>query len=169
MQGVNKAFLRYQDDFLCQRILKQCAATFASQWISVREADARYEAMQLSPVFDLRPDFTGPLAGIEALMANCETDFLLCIPVDIKNIPVEVICAWLAHPEKPGLVFQDNEGLQPLLSLWHIPSSQSAVKAALDRQQKAVYSLVSQLNFKISVHTDLQIGNLNTPQDFEHL
>lgn len=169
LEGANKAFLRYENEFLCQRIMRQCASTFASHFISIRDHDARYQEMQLLPVVDLRPDFMGPLAGIEAMMAKCNTAFLLTIPVDIKHIPTDIIHSWLAKPEMPGMVLRDSEGLQPLLSLWHIASSQSAVKAALDRQEKAVYSLISQLNFKISIHPDSQIGNLNTPQDFEPL
>ena len=169
LNGADKAFIRYQNEYLSQRILTKLDARFAAQFISVREPDARYRQMNLKPVFDTRTAFSGPLAGIEALLEATETEYLLSMPVDIKTLPLDAIAQWLDAPERPGLVLQDHNGLQPLFALWHVASALPAVKLALDRKEKAVHSVISQLNFKIITRTDIQIGNLNTPQDFESL
>lgn len=163
----DKAFIRYENEYLSKRILNMLDTRFAAQFISAREPDERYEPMNLKPVFDTRTAFFGPLAGIEALLEAAKAEYLLSIPVDIKTLPLDVIAQWLDTPEQPGLVLQDSNGLQPLFALWHVLSALPVVKLALDRKEKAVHSVISQLNFKIITRADIQIGNLNTPKDFQ--
>ena len=167
LNGADKAFIRYQNEYLSQRILNFLDMQFVRQFISTREADQRFIDMNLMPVLDCRESFAGPLAGIEALLNATESEYLLTIPVDIKYVPLDLLEDWLDKPLPPGHVLQDANGLQPLFALWHVASTRIPVKQALDQKIAAVHSLIDQLNFKISTRTDIQIGNLNTPQDFE--
>ncbi len=169
VNGADKAFIRYENEYLSQRILNRLDTRFAKQLISAREPDARYEKMYLAPVFDTRCAFSGPLAGIEALLEATTSEYLLTIPVDIKYLPRELIAQWLDKPECPGLVLQDGNGLQPLFALWHVHTSLPVVKQSLDQHAQAVHTVISDLKFKIITRTDIQIGNLNTPQDLESL
>jgi len=169
LNGVDKAFIRYENEYLSQRILNRLDTRFAAQLISARELDPRYAQMNLVPVFDKRAAFSGPLAGIEALLEATKTQYLLTIPVDIKYLPRELMTRWLNKPEPPGLVLQDANGMQPLFALWHVHTSLPVVKHSLDQHAQAVHLVISQLNFKIITRADIQIGNLNTPEDFEFL
>lgn len=167
LNGADKAFVRYENEYLSQRILNMLDTRFAAHLISAREPDARYIPMNLEPVFDTRGTFSGPLAGIEALLKVTKTNYLLTIPVDIKYLPRDLITHWLEAPTQPGLVLQDGDSLQPLFALWHVHTSLPVVKQSLDQHAQAVHLVISQLNFKIITRADIQIGNLNTPQDFE--
>ena len=167
LNGADKAFVRYEDEYLSQRILNMLDTRFSAQLISAREPDLRYAQMNLVPVFDKRAAFSGPLAGIEALLEACKTQYLLTVPVDIKCLPHELITQWLDKPECPGLVLQDTNGLQPLFALWHVRTGLPIVKQSLDHHAQAVHLVISQLNFKIITHADIQIGNLNTSKDLE--
>jgi molybdenum cofactor guanylyltransferase len=167
LNGADKAFICYENEYLSRRILNMLNIKLAAQFISARELDQRFMAMNLQPVLDTREAFSGPLAGIEALLNVCDSEFLLTVPVDLKYLPLDVIAQWLAKPAQPGISLHDGNGLQPLLALWHVTSVKQAVTQALNNQEKAVHRLISQLNFKISYRTDIQIGNLNTPEDFE--
>ncbi len=169
LNGADKAFIRYQNEYLSQRIVNMLDTRFSAQLISAREPDARYEPMNLEPVFDKRTAFSGPLAGIEALLEATKTEYLLTVPVDIKYLPPELITQWVGKPERPGLVLEDANGLQPLFALWHVQTSLPVVKQSLDQHAQAVHLVISQLNFKIISRADIQIGNLNTPEDFEFL
>lgn len=169
LNGADKAFVRHEDKYLCERILDKLQMRFAGKYISARQPDERYAALNMIPVFDKRTAFSGPLAGIEALLDACESEYLLTIPVDIKNIPVRLIEQWLDYPEAPGTQLRDSDGMQPLFALWHVDSCLSTVRQALDGQEKAVHSVLAKLNFKIIDRTDIQIGNLNTPEDFNTL
>ena len=166
LNGADKAFVRHEDKFLCERILDQLDVHFAGRFISARELDARFVTMDVIPVLDKRAAFSGPLAGIEALLEACNSKYLLTIPVDIKNLPTDIINGWLDNPVQPGVLLRDCNGMQPLLALWHVESCLPAVKRALDLQQKAVHTLLSELDFIIIDRADIQIGNLNTPEDF---
>lgn len=168
LNGADKAFIRYQNEFLSQRILMLLDARFAAQYISARGPDKRFSKMNLQPVFDQRSAFSGPLAGLEALLEATQSEYLLTIPVDVKFVPAELIHEWLDKPEQPGMVLRDQDGLQPLLALWHVATALPAVKLALDQNEKAVYPIISLLNFKITTRTDIKIGNLNTPEDFKN-
>ncbi len=167
LEGVDKAFARYENQYLSQRILNLLDVGFRETFISARGADERFAAMNLQAVFDTRSSFSGPLAGIEALLNATNSEYLLTIPVDIKFLPMDLIADWLDNPQSPGHVLHDMNGLQPLLALWHVRGARIAVKQALDMQEKAVHSVVSRLNFKVITRTDVDIGNLNTPRDFE--
>lgn len=167
LKGADKAFVKYENEILCRRVINQLDVEFSVMFISARQPDERFSEMHLQPVFDIRESFSGPLAGIEALIKSCNSEFLLSIPVDIKNFPLDLIRQWLETPERPGITLHDKNGLQPLLALWHVASVKSAITDALDRGELAVHSLIAKLNFKIVTRPDIQIGNLNTPQDFE--
>jgi len=169
LNGADKAFVLHDDKYLCECILDKLEFQFSGRYISAREPDERYAKMNVIPVFDKRTAFSGPLAGIEALLGACRSEYLLTIPVDIKNVPVELVRQWLNTPEQPGMQLQDENGLQPLFALWHVDSCLSTVRQALDKDEKAVHSVLSKLNFKIIDRTDIQIGNLNTPEDFNTL
>lgn len=169
LNGADKAFIRYENEYLSQRILNRLDTRFAAQLISARAPDLRYGQMNLEPVFDKRTAFSGPLAGIEVLLEATKTQYLLTIPVDIKYLPRELVTQWFDKPEPPGLVLQDANGLQPLFALWHVHTSLPVVRQSLDQHAQAVHLVISQLNFKIITRTDIQIGNLNTPKDFESL
>ncbi len=169
LNGADKAFVRHEDRYLCERILDQLDVVFADRFISARSLDERFGTMGLIPVLDKRTEFSGPLAGIEALLDACNSEYLLSIPADIKNVPTGIIHNWLNHPLQPGALLRDSNGMQPLLALWHVESCLPAVKQALDQQQKAVHTLLSALNFIIVDQPEIQIGNLNTPEDFNTL
>jgi molybdenum cofactor guanylyltransferase len=169
LNNADKAFAFYQDKYLCQRISDSLDSVFQDKFISAREPDERFGAMNLQPVFDKRSPFSGPLAGIEALLEASGKDFVFTIPVDIKYLPMQLILEWLDNPERPGMLLRDGQGLQPLFALWHTASCLPTVRQALDKEQKAVNAVLSKLNFKIIDRTDIQIGNLNTPEDFRTL
>jgi molybdopterin-guanine dinucleotide biosynthesis protein A len=44
----------------------------------------------MMPLADLRPDYPGPLAGIEAGLAACNTRYLLVCPCDSPHIPADL-------------------------------------------------------------------------------
>lgn len=167
LNGVDKAFARYENEYLCQRILNRLDTSFAETLISARENDERFSDLNLKPVFDTREPFSGPLAGIEALLYATKSEFLLTVPVDIKYLPTVLIQEWLDNPESPGMVLQDADGLQPLVALWHVEKVRDYIKLALDKHNQAVHALVRQLQFTMITRTDIQIGNLNTPRDFD--
>lgn len=71
-------------------------------------------------VADLRPDFPGPLAGLEAALLRCRSDSLMIVPCDVSGLSPGLIRALLdgldAEPAIAACVLHDGSRLQPLLA-----------------------------------------------------
>lgn len=78
-----------------------------------RNRDA-YRQRADAVVFDRRGDFPGPMAGLEAGLAECQGP-VLCLPCDLLAPPA-LLAALLLDGLDPGRirVIEDDGGLQPL-------------------------------------------------------
>jgi molybdenum cofactor guanylyltransferase len=169
LNGANKALLKYQDEYLFVRILKQLNYPFAEQCISTQQSNDEFSKYGLRAVFDnpQHTAFSGPLAGIEALMHACKTDWLMTLPVDIKRLPDSLISAWLCDIAIPGCTASDENGLQPLCALWHVPSCIAGISQALDDSRLSVKDIIVELQLSQLKIANFSFGNLNTQEDFE--
>jgi molybdenum cofactor guanylyltransferase len=169
LNGANKALLRYQDEYLFVRILQQLDFSFAEKLISTQQAHDEFAKHDLRSIFDnpQHTAFSGPLAGIEALMLSCKTDWLLTLPVDIKRLPQQLINACLLTLDVPGISASDENGMQPLCTLWHVPSCKQAVSIALNESRLSVRAVIEELALAQLKIANFSFGNLNTAEDFE--
>jgi molybdenum cofactor guanylyltransferase len=168
LNGANKALLSYQDELLFVRILKQLDFSFAEKLISTQQAHDEFAKYDLRSIFDnpQHTAFSGPLAGIEALMLSCKTDWLLTLPVDIKRLPLQLINACLVSLDIPGTSAADQNGIQPLCTLWHVPSCKQAVSVALNESRLSVRAVIEELGLAQLTIAKFSFGNLNTAEDF---
>ena len=169
--GTDKAFVEFKGQPLLTRTLAAMGGGFAQVLASYNGDDPRIKEFELQDLPDLRPDFQGPMAGIEALLKATTSDWLLTVPVDLRDIPeglVESLCREAQKdPAVNGVVIRDQEGLQPLLALWRVATARQAIVAALDSGDGAVHRLLQTERFQILDISPRRLGNLNTPADFE--
>lgn len=169
--GVDKAFAAFKGVPLLSRTLVAVGTGYAQTLVSYNGAASRIDRMGLQAIPDLRQDFPGPLAGIEALLRAATEAWLLTIPVDLRDCPNELFeLLALAHgkgAQGRGVVMVDAGGLQPLVALWPVKRSLRVVTMALDAGQTAVRDLVPVLQFGTRDISPVRLGNLNTPADFE--
>lgn len=169
--GVDKALVEFEGRSLLSRTLASLGTGFAQTLISYNGADARIAECGASAVPDLREDFPGPLAGVEALLHAATSGWLLTMPVDLRDIPPdlpETLCrALVAGRKGTGLAIRDADGLQPLVALWPVRAGRIATTAALDAGARAAYLLQQSMQFQIQDISPRRLGNLNTPSDFE--
>lgn len=120
-------------------------------------------------ITDLVPGFRGPLAGVAAALAACETTWLLTVPVDCPQPPIDLAARLLraAHESAVDAVAaHDGERRQPLFAIYRRELAQSAARAAEAGQG------VWQWQESIGAHAldfadqRQQFRNLNTPEDF---
>jgi molybdopterin-guanine dinucleotide biosynthesis protein A len=165
MGGMDKALAVREGARLIDRALAALGTGYAATMISYnRDASALPTALRAVP--DLRADFPGPLAGIEALLAACAEPWLLSVPVDFDAIPeklFERLCEGVF--EGQGVAARDAQGAQPLVALWPVVASRAAVAAALDASDGAVHRVQSELGFAVRDFTPSSFGNLNTPAE----
>ena len=140
--------------------------------ISANRNQMDYAATGHTVVSDARPDYQGPLAGIESALAVTKTPLLLILPVDCPHPPREWVArlrAALAQtPQARLAVPHDGERMQPLFALLRADVGDD-LSAFLDCGERRVQAWIRRLEH-VSVDFSDQpeaFANLNTPQDLE--
>ncbi|MEO8162023.1 MAG: molybdenum cofactor guanylyltransferase [Arenimonas sp.] len=166
--GLDKALARFRGQALVERTLDGLGNGFAQVLLSYNGADAGALPPSAQVIADLRPGFPGPLAGIEALLTATSTEWLLTVPVDLAELPQQLVQRLLeSRGAEYGISVLDGDGGQPLVALWPVVSSRAAVGAALDAGDRAVHRVQHGLGFRTCDLAPVRLGNLNTPADFE--
>ena len=163
--GVDKAWAIYNEQPLVERTLRAMGDGFAARLVSANRHSDRYSAVGLQAIPDRVAGFPGPLAGLDALLLACTAPWLLTVPVDLRDIPVDLVARMQAAGDG-GAVAVDAGGLQPLIALWPVARARTAAAAALARGDGAVHRVVKELGLSIVRFDDADFGNLNTPGDF---
>ncbi|KFN45709.1 molybdenum cofactor guanylyltransferase [Arenimonas composti] len=167
MGGVDKAWIEVGGVTLLQRCLAGFPGFAGAVLVSARSADPRFAALGLHPVFDRRPGFAGPLAGLEALANACSTPWLLTVPVDVEGLPGDLAARLYAARRRNGAVLADAVGLQPLVALWSVPALRTAAASALDAGHAAARDLVAALDLAVVDIAPATLRNRNTPEDLQ--
>jgi len=163
--GEDKAWAVYRGETLIERTSRALDDAFAARVVSANRDLDRYAALGLRVVIDRVADSPGPLAGLDALLATCETPLLLTIPVDLRDIPHD-LAVRLYSAGEGGAVARDSTGLQPLIALWPVERARIAVAQALAGGEQAAHRVVAQLDLPVACFDGADFGNLNTPDDF---
>lgn len=90
---------------------------------------------------DLRSDYQGPLAGLEAAQPHIDTEFLLVVPCDMPQLPAElarVLIRPLLESEKVSISFARAQGDNHYLCALLRTSCLSSLTAYLDKGGRAV-------------------------------
>ena len=168
MGGADKAFLEVEAKPQLQRILDAMVPGFEHRMVSYNgtpPTDPRWAGLRW--IADARGEFEGPLAGLESLLLEASTPWLLTVPVDLAWPTRRIAGTLLAG--KGGRVLQDADGLQPLVALWAVEPALQVVRAALDRGERAVHAVLGPLAMERVSIAPQRIGNLNTAQDLQQL
>ncbi len=124
----------------------------------------RYEAAGLHAVPDRIARDIGPLAGLDALAAACDTPWLLTIPVDLVGVNECLLPTLASAAGDTGAHAVDDDGPQPLVALWRVDALRAALPAAL-AGDGAVHALQRALGMAAVTLQGVRFGNLNTPDD----
>jgi molybdopterin-guanine dinucleotide biosynthesis protein A len=166
LDGADKALRLYRGRPLAQRCLDALGEGFADTLASYNGAGTLPSPLRAVP--DRRGGYPGPLAGVDALLAASSSQWLLTVPVDLVELPADLVERLLARAhDDQGVAARDADGSQPLVALWPVASSRAAVTAALDAGERAVHRAQQALGFSMCDLSPLRLGNLNTPADFD--
>ena len=94
MGGVDKGLVKWGGQPLVHAVLTRLQSqtlTPSSVWISANRNDRQYAQLGAAAVVkDERPDFAGPLAGIESTLRQVKVPLLLVVPCDTPLLPVDL-------------------------------------------------------------------------------
>ncbi len=140
--GADKGLLEWQGKALVEHAIARIAPQVERIIISANRNPQRYAQFGFPVVADRLPGHPGPLAGIAAALAATADDWLLCVPVDLPLLPMDLaerlLRSALAHGG-PVAVAHDGERRQVLCVLLARSLAASA-EAAIARGDGAVWA-----------------------------
>jgi molybdenum cofactor guanylyltransferase len=128
----------------------------------------QYRALGVQPVTDKRGHFAGPLAGLEALLAEAADLPALVVPCDMPSLPGDLPAQLFSQLQNADtiVVAHDGERLQPLcMALW--PARWRAdLSAWLDQGHRSVHGWLENKPVVVC-HFEDPVGfrNINTPEN----
>ena len=127
MGGVDKGLADHLGTPLALHALRRLAPQVGKLMINANRNLESYASMGVPVWRDEVPDYAGPLAGMLAGLAHCETPYLVTVPCDTPNFPldlVERLARGLADIEGDIAMAVSREGgvarRQPVFSLMKV-------------------------------------------------
>lgn len=163
--GIDKAWLQRDGVAQVERWRRRFASETTDVLISANRGHERFERIGLRAVADRHDGDLGPLAGLDALAAACDTPWLLTLPVDLVGVNDCLVPSLSAAASAHGAYAVDDDGPQPLVALWPAVPLREAATRAIAANDLAIHALQRHLRM-VAVRLDgVRFGNLNTPQD----
>ena len=161
--GRDKAWLMRDGVPQVVRIARRFDSECAAVLVSANRDLPRLAAHGWCAVEDRIADI-GPLGGIDALAAVCQTPWMLTIPVDIVDAN-DCLLRTLVEAGGDGAVAEDDDGVQPLVALYRVESLRVAVAEAIRAGAFSVQAMQAPMQLARVRFRGLRFGNLNTPDD----
>jgi molybdopterin-guanine dinucleotide biosynthesis protein A len=164
LDGLDKAWLERDGQPQVLRIARRFAAQVDRVLVSANRHVQRYQQHGLTAIAD-GVDGVGPIGGLDALMAACETPWLLTIPVDVVDVNDCLLPTLLANADERGAYAVDDNGVQPLVALWRVGVAMAVIDEAIAQHRYGVHPLLETLKMSPAVLPGVRFGNLNTRAD----
>lgn len=136
--------------------------------VSANRHHAEYARLGLPAVADWRPGFCGPLAGLEALLAEAGRQRVVVLPCDMPFLPLDLPARLLALLDsRDSLVAaHDGERLQPLCLAFFADAWRDDLSRYLDSGRRSVQGWLDDKPLRLCRFADAAaFRNLNTPAD----
>lgn len=163
--GIDKAWLLRDEVPQVLRWQRRFAGEVAHTLVSANRDLSRYPAMGLEAVVDRTEGISGPLAGLDALLAHCATPWLLTLPVDLVGVNECLVPTLAAGADAAGAYAWDDDGVQPLVALWRVDQARLATRQAIAAGELSIQQLQQRLPMRAVRFAGVRFGNLNTPDD----
>ncbi|MGH8530220.1 MAG: molybdenum cofactor guanylyltransferase MobA [Nevskiales bacterium] len=118
--GRDKGLLTLHGRRLIEHVLIHLRSQVSAALISANDNLDAYSTYGVPVIPDLRADFCGPLAGIEAGLTSAKTDWLLCVPCDATHLPSDLVVRMRMQLEETDAelcAVENPDGLLPVCCL----------------------------------------------------
>jgi molybdenum cofactor guanylyltransferase len=160
--GRDKAWLVRDGEPLVAILAQRMSAHVDAVLVSANRNPEHYLSHGLRALHD-RVAGIGPLGGLDALATACRTPWLLTLPVDMLQVPDNLVES-LTHGDV-GAFAVDDDGAQPLVAAWRTDGLRLACEEAIRAGEHAVHALQAAMAMMPVRFEGLRFGNLNTPAD----
>ncbi|HEV7614517.1 MAG TPA: molybdenum cofactor guanylyltransferase MobA [Steroidobacteraceae bacterium] len=176
MGGVDKGLQDHLGIPLALHALRRLAPQVGKMMINANRNIATYESMGVPVRPDEVPDYAGPLAGMLAGLAHCETPYLMTVPCDTPNFPldlVERLSRGLADLDGDvAMAFTREDGVprrQPVFSLMKVSVRESLTAYVGSGQGNVGHWASQQRCAQVMFEDGSAFFNANTPADLAQL
>ncbi|MFN0318130.1 MAG: molybdenum cofactor guanylyltransferase MobA [Burkholderiales bacterium] len=164
--GADKGLAEYDGRPLIEWMIERIRPQVDELLINANRNVDRYASYGLTVVGDLRDDYAGPLAGLQAAMAKAAHDWLLMVPCDTPALPRNLVSHLMSAATGAGAaiaVAQTQRGWHPAVALVR-RSLAPDIDAFLESGQRRVRDWISQQSHvAVSFDVASDFANLNTP------
>ena len=173
MGGIDKGLALLEGHPLAAWVLERLRPQVEHLLISANRNRDQYARLGVPVVADRLTDFQGPLAGIAALLAACEDDWLVTVPCDAPHPPPDLVeRLWQARAEAGATLALAHDGrrLQPAHAL--VPRRLLPVlEADLAHGERRLQAWLEAQGAAIADFSDRPEAfcNLNRPEDYAAL
>lgn len=176
MDGANKAMLPLRGKPLIAYVVERITPQVSEMLINANHNAADFAPFNLPVLHDLRADFPGPLAGIEAGLQHIQpttSEYLLSLPCDSPFVPYDLaarLLAGLIQANADIAVASSDGAAHPVFCLMKksvLPSLQAFLNAG-ERKVSAWQKSLNYVEVDFSDCADAFV-NLNTFEDLNAL
>ena len=176
MGGVDKGLQHFNGLPLAMNALLRLGPQVDRVMINANRNLAAYESMGVPVWPDSLGDFRGPLAGWLAGLAHCQTPFMVTVPCDTPNFPLDLVsrlaAALLAEGAELAMAATLENGalqVQPVFCVLRVELRESLV-ASLHAGDRSVERWTAQHRCAAVLFEDnAAFANANTAQELDKL
>ncbi|MEQ6388529.1 molybdenum cofactor guanylyltransferase [Bacillaceae bacterium S4-13-58] len=171
--GTNKALLPLNGKQAIGHILDEVSTVVESSVIISNEIES-YSFLQIPVYQDIHPG-KGPLAGLESVMENVESEWYVIIACDMPLISRKIIGELIDEADLCDAVVPKVEGRKhPLMGVYH-RSVLSIVKECIKNNELRMESLLQKISVKYKTSFQVEDSvvqkhffNMNHPEEYEN-
>ncbi|PVZ81123.1 molybdenum cofactor guanylyltransferase MobA [Serratia sp. S1B] len=167
MGGQDKGLIQLGDNALYQHVLSRLTPQVNQIIISANRNLQCYKKSGWPVISDLTTDYSGPLAGILAGLINSSTEWIVSVPCDVPDFPLNLVeNLWLNKGSALAAYACDGERNHPTFALLHT-SLTTNLNHYLAHNERKLMLFMASVNAQQVVFNGQQSAfrNLNTPED----
>lgn len=170
MGGTDKGLQPFHGTPMVEHTLRRLAPQAGPMLINANRNPDRYAAFGVPVIGDAIPDFAGPLAGMLAGLAHCQTPWMVTAPCDTPFLPVDLVARLAAaivteNADIAVPVTVDADGrrrLQPVFCLMPVTIA-DGLRAYVEAGNRKIESwITSQRLVQVMFEDALAFANINT-------
>ncbi|MFT5115970.1 MAG: molybdopterin-guanine dinucleotide biosynthesis protein A [Parasphingorhabdus sp.] len=170
--GQDKGLALLQGRSLVDHVISRIKPQVAELVINANRNLHEYSQLGYTVVADQNQNYDGPLSGMLAAMQHCSTEFLVCVPCDAPQLPIDLVDRFsnLNLGELDIACVHDGERLQPTFSLLRC-SIVNRLSAYLESGERKIDRFYQHCRFATIDYSDHPSAfiNLNRPEDFDRI
>jgi molybdopterin-guanine dinucleotide biosynthesis protein A len=176
MGGVDKGLQEFRGTPLALHALRRLAPQVGQVMINANRNLDVYRSTGVSVWADEIADYPGPLAGMLAGLAHCQTPYLVTVPCDTPNFPLDLVPRLvegltLMQGDLATAYTREGERLfpQPVFCLMHVSLLDSLRDFINSGNRKTGSWALAHRNAQVVFEDDSEFMNINTLIELEQI